>query len=294
MYHITNHANLPDAIVQAVVNDPYPYGKTGDISVTRLIGPPQIRMLERQHRDDIEEDAADRIWALIGQIAHGILERAETVAITEERLFAEVDGWQVSGQFDRLALLPDGTLQDYKVTSTWAVIDGPKTEWLQQLNTLRYLATRNGYKVEKLQIVAILRDWSKGKARQGGNYPPVQVRVIDVPVWPMARTEDYVRERVRLHQLAETCAETGRALPECTSEERWERPTKYAVRKPGRKSAVRLYDDQAAAWRHASEVPNGYVETRAGASIRCADYCPVAEFCAQRAMTLAQQEAAAA
>ena len=40
--NITNHANLPDAIVRAVVNDPYPHEKVGNIGVTRLIGPPQL------------------------------------------------------------------------------------------------------------------------------------------------------------------------------------------------------------------------------------------------------------
>jgi len=90
------------------------------------------------------------------------------VAFTEERLFAEVAGWTVSGQFDRMLLFPDGTLQDYKFTSVWAVPDGCKPEWERQLNALRYLAACNGYRIARLQIVAILRDWSKGKAKRGG------------------------------------------------------------------------------------------------------------------------------
>ena len=219
---ITNNAHLPDAIVRAVVNDPYPTRGTGDISVTRLIGPPQIRILERRHRDELTEDASDRIWALVGQVAHGILERAESVAITEERLFAELEGWTISGQFDRLALLPDGRLQDYKVTSVWACIDGPKPEWTAQLNALRWLAAINDYPgIDRLEIVAILRDWSRGKAKAGGNYPPQQVRVLPVPLWSLAQTRDYLIDRVHLHQLAETCARTGRALPACTDAERW-------------------------------------------------------------------------
>jgi len=280
--HITNRANLPDAIVKAVTNDPYPHGRTGDISVTRLIGPPQIRVLERIHQDEIEGDAADRIWALVGQIGHGILERAETVAITEQRLFAEVEGWQVSGQFDRLALLPNGTLQDYKITSVWSVIDnGAKPDWIAQLNVLRWLAAKNDYDINKLQVVAILRDWSKGKARQGGNYPPVQVRVLDVPVWSAIDCDAYIRDRVHLHQLAEIQADTGRPLPECTAEERWAKPDVWAVKKPGRKSAVKLYDSQNDAGQHAREIKNGYIEHRPGESVRCADYCAAAPFCRQ-------------
>lgn len=278
--NITNHANLPDAIVQAVINDPYNAGDC-DISVTRLIGPPQLRILERQHQDDIEEDAADRIWSLVGQIGHGILERAETVAITEERLFAEVEGWTVSGQFDRLVLLPDGTLQDYKFTSVWAVLDGVKPEWEAQLNMLRYLAEVNGYPpIRRLEIVAILRDWSKGKARAGGNYPRMQVKVLDVPLWSKGKTSRYMISRVRLHQAAE-----AGNIPPCTPSERWERPTTYAVKKPGRKSAIRVFEDMERAQALAGQTPNGYVEIRRGESIRCADYCAVRDFCPQWAAT---------
>ena len=284
---ITNHTNLPSAIVEAVRNDPYDPGDC-DISVTRLIGPPQLRILERRHADEIEEDASDRIWALVGQIGHRILERAEAEALAETRLFAQAGGWTVSGQFDRMVLLPDGTLQDYKFTSVWACVDGPKPEWAAQLNVLRWLAAENHYPpIRRLQIVAILRDWSRGKARAGGDYPRHQVKVLPVPLWPLEEAGRFVTERVRLHQAAEAAAAAGRPLPECTAAERWAKPTRYAVRKPGRRSAVKLFDDHAAAWELAATIPNGYVETRPGDSIRCADYCAVAPFCAQRRAELA-------
>ena len=282
--HITNRANLPDAIVRAVTNDPYPYGKTGDISVTRLIDAPQIRLLTRAHWAEIEEDASERIWALLGQAVHTILERAETQALTEERLFAEIEGWSVSGQFDRLAYFPtQGLLQDYKVTSAWSVLDGPKPEWVRQLNALRYLATKHGYPVSRLRVVAILRDWSRGKAQAGGNYPAAQVATLEIPVWPMHETDAYLRERVHLHQLAELQQERGEPVPACTPEERWEKPATFAVRKSGRKTAVRVLDTEAEAQNLAGTLSGGYVETRPGESVRCADYCAVRRFCAQRA-----------
>ncbi len=292
---ITNKAGLPDAIVQAVRNDPYPTTGTGDISATRLIGPPQQRILTRQHWDEIEEDAIDRVWALMGQVAHGILERAETLAFTEDRLFASIEGWNVSGQFDRMLYLWDQSaylMQDYKLTSVWAVLGGAKPEWIAQLNILRYLAIRNGYPVDRLQIVAILRDWSRGKARQGGNYPRQQVQVIDVPTWSVEDTEGYIRERVQLHQLADKLSTQGRALPQCTEADRWAKPDVYAVRKPGRKTAVKLFTNQESAARHITEkaIPSGYIEIRRGESIRCADYCAAAPFCSQWAQIRQVQE----
>ena len=103
---ITNRANLPDALVRAVANDPYVGG--GDVSVTTLIGPPQIHYLRHKYENDLEEDAIDRIWSLLGQAVHTILERAEQLGLTEKRLYMPVGKWNLSGQFDRLVFTPEG------------------------------------------------------------------------------------------------------------------------------------------------------------------------------------------
>ncbi len=276
--HVTNELDLPAAVVQAVANDPYPHGQVGDISATALIDAPRIRILRRRHADEIVEDASERIWSLLGQAVHTILERAEPSAVTERRLFADVGGWRVSGQFDRAVLDHGaGLLQDYKVTSAWAVVDGLKPEWERQLNVLRYLAEANGYTIRALQIVAVLRDWSRSRAGQGQGYPAQPVQVLDVPLWDDDTLEAYVHDRVRVHQAAES----GEP-PQCTAHERWQRPTTYAVMRKGRKSAIRVYEDRAAAERRAED-EGGYVEVRVGRAVRCEAYCPVRAFCEQGA-----------
>ena len=58
----------------------YSRGKA-DISVTELINPPQIAVLKRVHRNDIEEDLVDRFWALMGTNIHKILEDAADAAL---------------------------------------------------------------------------------------------------------------------------------------------------------------------------------------------------------------------
>lgn len=282
---ITKHANLPAAIVEAVINDPYPHGRVGDLSATSLIDAPRIRVLQRRHADEITEDAAERIWALLGQAVHTILERAEPSAVTERRFYARVEGWQVSGQFDRAVLYPEsGLLQDYKVTSAWAVVNGLKPEWERQLNVLRWLALRNGYNVNRLQIVAILRDWSRGKAAQGGGYPQQQVAVVEVPVWPEAQAEAYVHERVRIQQAAEAAPEP----PVCIPEVRLQRPTTYAVMRRGRKTAIRVLEDPEAAARRAAR--GRLCRGAPGGSVRCEQYCPVRDFCEQAAPGTADAE----
>lgn len=281
---ITNVTGLPEAIVRAVTNDPYPTleQRTWDISVTELISPPQQAALKRKYRDELTEDAADRIWALFGQSIHTILERAEPTAIVESRLQAEIGGWKVSGQVDHLSLMKSGgwCISDYKTTSAWSVLNGAKTEWETQLNVLRFLAEANGYPVTRLRIIALLRDWSKGQAKQGGNYPQSPVVTLEIPIWEGVIA--WIEARVKEHQEARRSAEAGEDMPPCTPEERWERPTVYAVKKPGRKSAVRLYSAIQDAQAHADREKGHFVETRPGEAVRCAGYCPVAHLCVQR------------
>lgn len=273
---LTNVHALPAAIVAAVQNDPYTGG--GDISVTKLIDAPQRRVLWSKHHDHIVEDVSERIWSLLGQAVHHILERAETGAKVEERLFAEVEGWVLSGQFDRLHL-GDKTLQDYKVTTVYKK-DGSET-WTQQLNVLRWLAYQNGYEVDHLEIVAIFRDWRKTDADRKSDYPPAAVHVIPVETWPLDVTEVFIKDRIHKHQAAR-----GGMLTPCTSEERWYSGTKYAVIKPGNKKAYRVWDETPPA----EEIPEGFVvQERPGEFKRCQHYCDVAAFCPQ--WQAAQQEA---
>lgn len=286
---ITNRLALPLPIVQAVTNDGYVSGRSGDvphIGVTRLLSPPRLVALEEQHADELEEDAADRIWALIGQAVHVILERAESSAITEERVSRMVEGWEVAGRIDHLALLPDGVLTDWKVSSVWSakdLRDGGKKEWRDQVRLYAHLL-RPRYDVRRAQIVTILRDWSLNGARRFGNsYPAHQVVVVDIPLWPADEAERFLVERVRLHQAAR------HDLPRCSRDERWQRPEQWALMKRGRKAAVRLYDDAESAARAANRVDGVYVQYRPGEPVRCLSYCPVSKWCTQFAESRAAE-----
>ena len=103
---LTNKSNLPEAIKRAVENDPYD-SSGSDISTTKLIAPPRIRVLQKRNWDSLEEDVSNRIWSLLGQSVHHIIERAKTrKEISEKRLFYKDDkitnGWTLSGAFDLL------------------------------------------------------------------------------------------------------------------------------------------------------------------------------------------------
>lgn len=285
---LTNRMGLPQGILRAVLNDPYNSGEC-DISVTRLIAPAYQRKLMEDPKIDQVEDVSDRIWSLIGQATHNIIERAypavrrhESVAdflyehgyLTEERLFTECEGWRISGAFDAYEF-ESKTMFDYKVTSSWSVIGDTKIEWEQQLNLLRLLAIRNGLVVDKLCIVAILRDWSKTKAKTDSSYPQAQVVVVDIPVWDISFAEEFLATRVRIHQDPNPSP--------CTFFERWQRDDVYAVMKEGRKSAVKLHSTAVDADAHAETLGKGHsVVLRPGESVRCEGYCSVSHACPYR------------
>jgi hypothetical protein len=280
---ITNRGGLPAAIVEAVKNDPYTRGtKRADISATQLISPPRKIELERRFRDQLEEDASDRIWALLGQSVHTILERAEPSELVERRLYADFGGWTVSGQFDRLHVRA-GVLQDYKVTSVYSGMQGAKAEWVAQLNVLAELCEQNGYVIERAEVVAIYRDWSKREAAQRAeagktDYPPAQVAIIELPLWPSPMRTEFIERRVAAHR---TARESG-SLPECTKDERWIRDEKWAVMKDGNEKATRVFSNAFDAEVFAKgKGASFFVKHRPGEATRCLSYCAAAPYCGQ-------------
>jgi hypothetical protein len=250
------------------------------IRTTELIGPPQIRRLRQEHWEEIEEDASDRVWALFGSLAHAVLEKhAPLDALAEEGLNIELTTpsgrtWIVTGTPD---LLDGDTLTDYKTTSAWTLVyhDGGRDEWERQLNVYAHLYRAHRFTVSRLQVVAILRDWSASQAAKSPDYPVAPIVTLDIPLWWPEACEAYITERLEAHSQATPAP--------CTDEERWAKPTTYAVVKAGRKTAIRVLEDRACADVLAVELGAGHtVEVRPGESVRCAGYCAVALFCPQR------------
>ncbi len=278
---LTNKFGLPKAIVRAVTF--YPHEKRGDISVTQLVGPPRIHQLRIRHPDEITEDVSDRLWALLGSTVHYFLHAARVDdALQEETMVWLVGDVKLFGTPD---YFEDERISDWKITSVWAILDGVKPEWEAQLNLYKGLYRHYGFDVSDLEICALLRDWSKGRARQGGDYPPVAFRRLPVTLWSKERLLHYAEKRAGLHQRCFVLPDS--LLPLCTSEERWERPTKWAVRKLGNKRATKLCDTE----KEADQFIDGLlakartakvsylVEQRPGECVRCEGYCNVSHLC---------------
>jgi hypothetical protein len=285
--NITNRFNLPITLLNAVKDDEYDRGDSV-LSVTQLISSPRIVLLQDLNAGNLTADVVDRVPALLGTAVHKIIEKGSKDIpnhIVEERLFAEILGWKISGAVDLQIDNGDGTweINDYKVTSVYSVMD-EKIEWIQQLNSYAFLMFKTHHRsVTKLKIIAILRDWQRKQAEMKPDYPQSQVVVVDIPVWDYERQAEFVYERVRLHQEAKKMVDSGGAVPYCTDQERWLRGETWAVMKEGRKSAVRLHDSEEEARDTAERLGAGHsVDHRPGSPIRCAgNYCMVAQWCRQ-------------
>jgi hypothetical protein len=236
------------------------------------------------HWDNLEEDVSDKVWAIFGTAIHAVLELGkDDHHIIEQRLHANVDGWDISGAIDLQRLEDDGIIvADYKTTGAWAVMN-EKSDWEQQLNIYAWLVEKvKKVPVKKVEIIAIIRDWNRRDAQTREGYPEAPIKVIDVPLWSFEKRESFIKERIHLHSNAHFAAETSEALPECSPSEMWEKPTMWAVRKVGNKRAttVCLTEDQADA--KIEELGKGYeIEVRPGERTRCANFCQVRDFCEQ-------------
>lgn len=281
----TNKFNLPDPIARAVQRDTYSAGKS-DVTVTRLVMPPKVAVLQEIHREKIVEDVADGFFRMLGKCVHKLLEEKDSEAIVERRFYSSerLQGLILSGQIDRYDP-KTRTIQDYKFTTCYSAQNGAKSEWIGQLNLLALLARENGFPVESLELILLLRDHTKTQVEKSPNYPPAPVVRMPVELFSEEKAEWYLNSRLQAYISAKS------RLPECSPEERWVRPDIFAALKPGGKRAVRLFDSEAEALVFAENSGGGlYVQKRPGSSIRCEVYCPASQFCDQWKMLQAQAD----
>ena len=286
---LTNNFGMPETILNVIERPQYSKGKA-NMSVTELLNSPRIVQLKRKHWEDLTEDAADMVWSIFGTAIHNILEHGKgDTHIVEERIHVELDGMRISGAIDLQEISEDGiTVSDYKTTSAWAAMQ-EKKDWHNQLNSYAYLVEKaKGIPVTKLQIVAIVRDWSRREAQYKEGYPKAPIVVIDIPLWPFAEREAYVRSRISLHGDALFEMETDGEMPNCTSEEMWEKQTTYAIKKDGNVRAKSVHDTSeaadtalAAATEKAKKGEKFLIEVREGGRTRCESFCQVAPYCQQ-------------
>jgi len=263
----TNKSDLPSIFERAVGSPRKPV--VGRFSATDISAPSFQRVLKERHWGAIEQDIRDCMFMLMGTAFHMLMEKYTTKSCLCEYHVSKVhNGITVSGVVDCYDTV-NRTIIDYKTTSASSIMynEGPKPEWVKQLNIYRSLLESEGHVVDHMKIIAIARDWQSAKTKYDRNYPKSPILEVEVPVIDTWAMVDEWLERY------------NNAVP-CNSEEKWERPTKYAVIKKNAKRAIRLYDKEEDAVQHVQHSRDQLTyEVREGSFGRCDGYCNVANVC---------------
>ncbi len=278
---ITNKADLPRHLYNLFTHNTYnKSGSRFDLSATTLIDAMQPKRLFKEHRDDVEEDAIKRIWAVLGTAVHLLLEMANShdpAIVCEKRFIHELNGKKISAQID-VYNNELKSLHDLKVTSAWKVLYKDYGKWEAQMNIQAALARMSGWEVNDLFIDVLCRDFVLSKARED-NYPNIPIVSIPMPLWSEDKALAYLEERIKYH--------TAEEVVPCTDEDRWAKPAQFAVMKKGRKSALAVKGlttkAKALSWAasHGHTGSNISIEERPATYTRCESFCNVSKWCPQ-------------
>jgi hypothetical protein len=277
---ITNNLNLPEAFVKAITNSRHNADKC--LSATTLLKGTKEIVLTHRHFDEITIDASEEVWAVFGSATHLVLEHQEDEAFKEEPFEVEVNGWKVTGKVDRYDLKNE-TIEEWKTASVWKVLYQDFTDWRRQGLIYAWLLKKSGLNVRHIRFVALLKDHSKTDAKRRADYPqaPVYIYEFDVKDEDLENIGTFIESKVTDVILESNKEDDDVKI--CDGSERWASDPKYAVMKEGRKTAVKVFDEENEALNFISELEKDqdkyYVEERKGIDRKCVDYCPCAAFC---------------
>lgn len=282
----TNKNNLP-AYLHKILTHEY-YGGANvvqDFSTTQFGNPVTMTILQHRHKDEIVSDSSDALMRVLGSGVHAVCEMAlskEPNMKLEERLFVNVHGKVIGGQYD-LYLTDSHTLIDFKLTKANSYIfGGRESKYSSQMNINKYILEKNGYMVDKMDIVEIYRDWDEKKAKIDTKYPPKAINITTIPAVTSAITEYRLKEYIDEYEKLKNTPDN--LLPPCPPKDRWERGASFAVMKRGASRAVKLFEtkDEATAFINSGgvSVASHYIEERVPVPLRCIDgWCEVCSWC---------------
>ena len=274
---LTNKLNLPAAFVNAV--SVRRHNEPGCFSATTLNKGCKEIILSDRHFDEITVDAADSVWAVWGTAVHALLESQPDNNFHEESFKVPVSNSFVTGQVDSYDM-ENGVINDWKTASVWKVQFNDFKDWRAQGLTYAWLLQQSGLEVKKCRFVALLKDHSKTKAKTDSSYPQSPVFIYEFDVTAADLEETAARILAKVQEIESAYKLDDDAIEPCSAEERWADGEKWAVMKNGRKTAVKVFDNQLDADAMAGELGNShYVEHRPAISRKCGDYCKCKEFC---------------
>lgn len=287
---LTNRMNLPQPIYESLKSDYQP--KEHQYSVTTILNSTRQVILKRRHNSEIIQDCSELIWALFGTSFHAILENAKEseTQFKEEYLKQnlqvicdELEGYFLSGKVDLIDVTAK-TIIDYKTTSTFKILKKDYEDYRLQLLIYAWLFKQLGFEINNGEIIALLRDWQKSKAKFDKDYPQFQVQKIEFKFTKrdFDFIENFIKERFIELKSNENVPDDK--LPMCSMEERWNDGDSYIVIKKGNKRATKVHQTLEEAQKHLKNLeikyPNVYeIQERLGVDKKCLEYCSCCNFC---------------
>lgn len=268
---ITNNQNLPSPFLR-MAEEEYEY-KPKRYSVTTLLKPVREILLKRRYNDELEQDVSDMVFSIYGKLVHALFEKyseGENEFAEEKLSYTLENGYTVSGVID-LYDMCKAEVVDYKTASVWKAVYEDYGDWEKQGLMYAWLLRKNGLPCEKVVFYAILKDWSKTKAKTDANYPKLPIVKVEFDIGGLDEIDGYIRAKIDEIIYYEDKPDDELTL--CSLEDRWNDGDKYAVMKNGRKTALRVLDsaDEAEKWK--SDNGGDYIDVRKGTDKKCVDYC---------------------
>lgn len=214
----------------------------------------------------------------------GPVPEGSIVVLLEKRTEREIDGWIITGQFD---MVLDQQLHDVKTTKAFTILKKLNfLKWAMQGSIYRWLNPEE-IQDDRMVVECVVLDWSAAAAAADDQYPQRAWVSVELDLTPVPQTEQFIRQK--LHDLTNHINTPEPDLPECTDEDLWRDPPRYAYyanpEATGR--ATKVFDSLYEANMHLALKGKGRVDTRLGKPTACL-YCPAASICTQRLKYLSE------
>src|SRR5574344_1390374 len=286
---VDNKFGYPNAIVEAAQDIlSKEHNEDGCVSATTLLRGAKETILTHRHFNEIHVDVDSVMDSMRGTAFHEFLSHYDQKHFTETKFSYDVEGTKVTGTLDvyneEIRLI-----QDYKNCKVWKVVMHDFEDWKKQGLIYAWLLSKNGHKATKFSFYAMFEDWSPSQAKANSDYPQCHMYTYteDISENDIAGIEAFVQTKVK--QLNDCNKLDDDDIPPCTSKERWESETVFAVYKNANKTATKLfrtseYSDKAESEAERYESENTgkdkyHVEERTGESKKCINYCQCRDFC---------------
>lgn len=261
------------------------------IRVSELIKSPCMRRLIYEYWEELEVDARKLCMAFIGDGTHLAFKDAisnmrnfEDYAMvwSEQTLEVEVEDIILKGTVDLYCA--DNNLQfmldDFKTTKVDALPSAQNDgSWEKQTNVYAYmLESAYGRRVDNIDIVAMIKDWSFPRASYSKLYPQSPMVTIPINKWDKEYAKTFIVNNVKSHKKAfELPLSDLERTAGCPLEYRWHKPDVWACKKPTSSRARACYHSEAEANENLKKGET--IEYRYSSDVFCEFFCIASSVC---------------